>query len=125
MRLSLVTIVFRTESETALIRRWAGFLDEPESSKQSRLRAWNVLQRLRMVLSENVNVAIPPPAHKTFDAEGEALERAFLNRFVRLCRNRLCRTATADASLPASVGLGFSALIGILSRLAYWFGLEP
>ncbi len=49
-------------------------LDELEASKQSRLRAWNVLQRLRMVLSEMGSVAIPPTAQKTFDAEGEALE---------------------------------------------------
>jgi hypothetical protein len=51
-------------------------LDELESSKQSRLRAWNVLQRLRLVLSDTGNVAIPPPVQKTFDAEGEALEHA-------------------------------------------------
>ena len=51
-------------------------LDELEASKQSRLRAWNVLQRLRSVLSETANVAIPPPAQKTFDAEGEALAHA-------------------------------------------------
>jgi hypothetical protein len=51
-------------------------LDELESSKQSRLRAWNVLQRLRLVLSEAGNVAISPPALKTFDAEGEVLEHA-------------------------------------------------
>ena len=51
-------------------------LDELEASKQSRLRAWNVLQRLRLVLSELGNIAIPPPAQKTFDAEGEALEHA-------------------------------------------------
>jgi hypothetical protein len=50
-------------------------LDELEASKQSRLRAWNVLQRLRLILSESGNVAIPPPAQKTFDAEGEVLER--------------------------------------------------
>ena len=37
-------------------------LDELETSKQSRLRAWNVLQRLRLVLSEPGNIAIPPPA---------------------------------------------------------------
>ena len=51
-------------------------LDELEASKQSRLRAWTVLQRLRLVLSEVANVAIPPPAKKTFDAEGEILEHA-------------------------------------------------
>jgi hypothetical protein len=51
-------------------------LDELEASKQSRLRAWKVLQRLRLVLSETGNIAIPPPAQKTFDAEGEILEHA-------------------------------------------------
>jgi hypothetical protein len=51
-------------------------LDELEASKQSRLRAWNVLQRLLVVLSEAGNVAIPPPAQKTFDVEGEILEHA-------------------------------------------------
>jgi hypothetical protein len=51
-------------------------LDELEASKQSRLRAWNVLQRLRLLLSELGNVAIPPPSQKTFDAEGEILEHA-------------------------------------------------
>jgi hypothetical protein len=41
-------------------------LDELEASKQSRLRAWNVLQRLRSILSEVGNVAIPAPTQKTF-----------------------------------------------------------
>jgi hypothetical protein len=35
-------------------------LDELEASKQSRLRAWNALQRLRSVLSEAGNIAISP-----------------------------------------------------------------
>jgi hypothetical protein len=56
-------------------------LDELESSKQSRLRAWNVLQGLRLLLSELGNVAIPPPAQKTFDAEGEVLEHALTKSF--------------------------------------------
>ena len=56
-------------------------LDELEASKQSRLRAWNVLRRLRLVLSEAGNVAIPPPAQKTFDAEGEVLEPALAKSF--------------------------------------------
>ena len=30
-----------------------------------------------LVHSENGNLAIPPPAHKTFDAESEILENAF------------------------------------------------
>jgi hypothetical protein len=56
-------------------------LDELEASKQSRLRAWSVLQRLRMVLWELGSVAIPPPAQKTFEAEGEALEHALRKTF--------------------------------------------
>jgi hypothetical protein len=51
-------------------------LDELEESKQSRLRAWNVLQRLRLALSQLGNMEIPRPALKTFDAEGEILEHA-------------------------------------------------
>jgi hypothetical protein len=56
-------------------------LDELEASKQSRLRAWNVLQRLRLVLSEAGNITIPQPAQKTFDAEGEVLEHALTRSF--------------------------------------------
>ena len=56
-------------------------LEELEASKQSRLRAWNVLQRLRLVLSDLGNAAIPPPAQKTFDAEGEVLEHALTKSF--------------------------------------------
>jgi hypothetical protein len=56
-------------------------LDELEASKQSRLRAWKVLQSLRLVLSEAGNVTIPPPAQKTFDAEGEILEHALTKSF--------------------------------------------
>jgi hypothetical protein len=66
---------------TARIRRWAGFIDEPESSNESRLRAWNVRQSLRLVLSEAGKVAIPPPTQKTFDAEGEILEHALTKSF--------------------------------------------
>ena len=58
-------------------------LDELDASKQSRLRAWNVLQRLRSHLSDLGNVTIPPPAQKTFDAEGEVLEHA-LTKTLRL-----------------------------------------
>src|SRR6202035_3532066 len=56
-------------------------LEELEASRQSRLRAWNVLQRLRLVLSDAGNVTIPPPAQKTFDAEGGVLEQALTNSF--------------------------------------------
>jgi hypothetical protein len=56
-------------------------LDELEASKQSRLRAWNVFQKLRSVLSEAGNVTIPPPTQKTFDAEGEVLEHALTKSF--------------------------------------------
>ena len=51
-------------------------LDELEASKQSRLRAWNALQRIRALLSDLGKTEIPPPAQKTFDAEGEILEHA-------------------------------------------------
>jgi len=66
-------------------------LDELEASKQSRLRAWNVLQRLRLVLSEAGHVAIPPPPQKTFDEEGEILETA-LTKSLRIRSDLKIRT---------------------------------
>jgi hypothetical protein len=41
------------------------------------------MQRLRSVLSEAGNIAIPPPAQKTFDAEGEVLERRFRDATIK------------------------------------------
>jgi hypothetical protein len=52
-------------------------LDELEASQQSRLRAWNVLQRLRSALSEAGNVTIPPPAQKDVRCVGRSLGTRF------------------------------------------------
>ena len=51
-------------------------LDELEASKQARLRAWAVLQRLRALLCDLGNFTIDPPSKRTFDAEGAILEQA-------------------------------------------------
>jgi len=56
-------------------------LDELEASKQSRMRAWNALQRFRSVLSEAGHVAIPASVQKTFDEEGAILENALTKSF--------------------------------------------
>lgn len=51
-------------------------IDQLEQSRQSRLRAWQVLQRLRSILSQEACCKIPAPATKTFEAEGELLTDA-------------------------------------------------
>ncbi len=51
-------------------------LDELEASKQARLRAWAVLQRIRALLCDLGKVTIDPPPKKTFDLEGAILEQA-------------------------------------------------
>jgi hypothetical protein len=99
-------------------------LDELEASKQSRLRAWNVLQRLRLVLSEAGNVTIPPSTQKTFDAEGEALEHALTRSFrVRneaiksLCSSvRLFRDATIKEECKSDCRHALQALWKALDR---------
>jgi hypothetical protein len=69
-------------------------LDDLEASKQSRLRAWNVLQRIRLVLSQLGNTEIPAPAQRTFDAEGEILEHA-LAKSLRI-RNQAIKSLCAS-----------------------------
>ena len=96
-----------------------------EASKQSRLRAWNVLQRLRLVLSKNGKVAIPSPAQKTFDAEGEILEHALTKSFrVRneaiksLCSSvRRFRDATIKEKCKSDYPQALQALWKALDRM--------
>jgi hypothetical protein len=59
-------------------------LDELEASKQSRLRGWEVLQRIRATISDLGNVAIAPPKRKTFEEEGALLDRTL----AKALRNR-------------------------------------
>ena len=48
-------------------------MEELEFSRQSRLRAWEALQKIRATLSDLADIAIAPPPRKTFDAEGKLL----------------------------------------------------
>ena len=69
-------------------------LDELEASKQSRLRAWKALQDSARFSRRLVNIAIPPPAQKTFDAEGEVMEHA-LTKSLRI-RNEAIKSLCAS-----------------------------
>src|ERR1700720_949714 len=86
-------------------------LDELEASKQSRLRAWNVLQRLRSVLSEAGNVTIPHRPRRPSMPRAKALEHALNpctsgNRRSKACVNRYADFGTqlsrknANAIIP-------------------------
>jgi hypothetical protein len=50
-------------------------IKEFEESKQSRIRAWDALQKIPATLSDLDNVAIAPPKRKTFEDEGALLDR--------------------------------------------------
>ena len=75
---SFLVICVHTNTFMMLITPQAiqDLLDELEASKQARLRAWAVLQRLRALLCDLGNVTIDPPPKKTFDTEGAILEQA-------------------------------------------------
>ena len=99
-------------------------LDELEASKQSRLRAWNVLQRIRAILSEFGNATNPPATQKTFDAEGEVLEHA-ITRSLRIRNDAiksLCsavrrfRDATIKEDCKGDYPQALQALLKALDR---------
>ena len=79
--LTAVRVLMNTVAMSIVPQAIQDLRGELEASKQSRLRAWSVLQRLRSLLSDLGNVAIPPPVQKTFDAEGEALEHVLTRSF--------------------------------------------
>jgi hypothetical protein len=56
-------------------------LDELEASKQRPFACLERAAKTPHVLSEQGSVAIPPPAQKTFDEEGEALEHGLRKSF--------------------------------------------
>jgi hypothetical protein len=95
-------------------------LDELEASKQSRLRAWNVSQRLRSVLSENGSVASPSPAQKTFDADGEALKHALRKSFrIRRCKFQPFQQDISFADLIAGAEKRFACFAARKKRRDY------
>ena len=49
-------------------------LDELEASRASRKRAWENLQEIRYVLSDEAGMELPPPARKTIDLEGRIVK---------------------------------------------------
>ena len=101
----------------------AQMLDELEASKQSRVRAWNALQKLRSVLSEGGNAAIPPLPQKTFDAGGEALEHALTKSFrLRNDGSKVCAPRSADFGMRPS-RKNAEAIIRTLFRLL-WKALD-
>jgi len=51
-------------------------LDELETSRTSRKRAWEVLQELRWVLKDITGTEIPAPERKTIDSEGRIIKEA-------------------------------------------------
>ncbi len=52
-----------------------------EQSKQARLRAWEVLQQLRATMAELGLGDIAKSAHKSFEKEGQAIEKALRKAF--------------------------------------------
>jgi hypothetical protein len=49
-------------------------LDERETSRASRKRAWENLQEIRWVLKDIIGIELPPPARKTIDLEGRLVK---------------------------------------------------
>ena len=80
-------------SDPDLLKSVQIMMEELESSRQSRLRAWEALQKIRATLSDLAGIAIPAASRKTFDAEGkllnDTLRRTLQERNATLCN--LCR----------------------------------
>jgi len=74
--------------------------DELQSSKQSRLRAWQLLKKIRAALNEESAIQISPPAQKTFEGEGDRLTTALWNALRN--RNAALRDPVMDTGIRYS-----------------------
>jgi hypothetical protein len=72
-------VLLNTGAHVAQPRRSPAFamLDELEASRASRKRAWENLQEIRYVLSDEAGMELPPPARNRHQYEGglEAFEK--------------------------------------------------
>ena len=99
-------------------------LDELEASKQSRLRAWAVLQRIRAILSESAHMVIEQPSERTFESEGVILERALAKCIrdrqaaLRDLADAARRVDNAAFGQQADFGPSHQALLKALDRAA-------
>ena len=93
------------------------------ASKQSRLRAWAVLQRIRAILSES-GMVIEQPSKKTFESEGAILERALAKCIrdrqaaLRDLADAARRVDKAAFGQQADFGPSHQALLKALDRAA-------
>ncbi|MBV9998944.1 MAG: hypothetical protein JO015_07500 [Verrucomicrobia bacterium] len=106
------------------VKDFQELLERLEASRQSRLRAWDALQRLRAVLAEHGRRDLPQPARKTFEREGQILEINLKealedrNRALRdLCKAvRRFQTALLDDSKAEQRHTAQQAMLKALSR---------
>jgi hypothetical protein len=99
-------------------------IDELEASKQSRLRAWAILQRIRAILSDIAHMTIEQPSQKSFVSEGAIIERA-LTKCIRDRQAALKDLADAARRVDkaafgqqADFGPSHQALLKALDRAA-------
>jgi hypothetical protein len=91
-------------------------LDELEASRASRKRAWENLAEIRWVIKDTCGIDLPPPAQKTFDAEGEALKHALTNLSGFGTKpSKVCLCRSADFGTPPSKK-NAKAIIRMLSK---------
>ena len=106
------------------VKDFQELLERLEASRQSRLRAWEALQRLRAILAEHGRRDIPWPARKTFEREGQILEVNLKealedrNRALKeLCRAiRRFQIVVLDASKVEERAAAHQAVLKALAR---------
>jgi hypothetical protein len=92
-------------------------IKEFEESKQSRIRAWDALQKIRATIGALGNVAIAAPKRKTFEEEGALLDRT-LAKALRLRNIALKEMVTALRELDKAALSADKSLVGPAHKAA-------
>jgi hypothetical protein len=77
-------------------------LEQLETSRQARKRAWDALQRLRASLDELGLEPVPLPANRSFESEGAILEKS-LRKCLRENRSALSNLVGAVRRFRAAM----------------------
>jgi hypothetical protein len=97
--------------------------DELKASRQARVRAWEVLQKLRVTICDLGDISIPQAKEKSFECEGQLLDRSIAtclrdrNQALRSL-SKMARTYIEVCTLPERKGFLAGANHSLLTVLA-------
>jgi hypothetical protein len=116
-------VLMNTARMSVTVSEIQELFDELKASRQARLRAWEILQKLRVTICDLGDISIPLANEKSFEREGQLLDRSIAtclrdrNEALRSL-SKVARTYIEVCTLPERKGFLAGANHSLLTVIA-------